>query len=123
MQYSCLKLCKKYFHLVFCIAVSMIFLVQVSSFLVWWLPEAAPRLAENVFVESVWYNSCMSSLPSFLCYQISCFHVLSYINASKIALILKEQKILIQSFLFRLVEKFLEFYMLVTGSFFLRWKR
>ena len=37
----------------------------------------------------------------------------------KIALILKEQKILIQSFLVRLVEKFFEFYLLVIGSFFL----
>ena len=58
----------------------MIFLVQVSSFLVWCLPKAPPRLAENVFVESLFYNSCMSSLPSFLCYQVSCFPVLSYIH-------------------------------------------
>ena len=31
------------------------------------------RLAENAFLESFLYTSCMSSLPTF-CYQVSCFH-------------------------------------------------
>ena len=49
------------------------------------------------------------NLCPFFCYQVSCFCA-SFI-ISKIALILKGQKILFLSFLVRLGEKFLEFYL------------
>ena len=63
--------------------------------------------------------SC-TPLPCHLCH-LFCYQVvfmLGYIKAN-IALILKWQKIVFQSFLVRLEENFLEFYLLLTGLFFL----
>ena len=51
------------------------------------------------------------------CYQVYCFR--AFFIISNIALILKGQKILFLSFLVKLGEKFLEFYLLLIGLLFL----
>ena len=58
-----------------------------------------------------------SHLCHIFCHQVYCFR--AFFIISNIALILKEQKILFLSFLVRLGETFLEFYLLLIGLLFL----
>ena len=62
------------------------------------------RLAIIIFLEPFLYISCTPSLPSIL--------LSSYLFSYNIALILKRQKILFRSFLVRLGENVMEFYLL-----------
>ena len=73
-------------------------------------------LAEIVVLESFLYTSYMSFSTIFFVTKFVVF-LLAYLM-SNIVPILKGQKILLRRFLVKLGEKFLEFYLLLIGLFF-----
>ena len=109
-------------------AKSMIFFGKSVLFLVQYLPETPPWLerGENFENVSFWISGkCLSGvfLVHFL-HFISAFFVMKLVafvfsyNMSNIDLVFKEHKIFFRSFLVRLGENFLEFYLILIVLFF-----